>query len=131
MKQQLKDFYTALKAGFNPTYPIKAWFNGFPPQTSGVSPYLAFILDKGNLTRETFSSSKKEINALVFIGVNKDLDYQDKLVLYVDELDEFFRLNPRLGGVDMIELNDFDFSFEQTSGAGLLLCQILITIQEN
>jgi hypothetical protein len=129
VRQKLEDFYTAFKTGFNPANPIKAWFDGFPSQTSTITPYLAFVVDKGNIERENFSSSKKEVNGLIFIGINKDLEAQGKLLEYVDELDEFFRINPRLGGVDMIDFYDFDI--DTTNGTGLMLGQIRITILED
>ena len=130
MKDIINDFFQGLKDGFNPGKAITNYRNGNINLANLTGTSLVFIVDRGVMEIQTTSTSTTEMDALIFIQNMKSKTQQDDLLDYLKELHDFLRLNPRLGGVEMIDIKNYDLTISEDGlNVGLLSVALTLTLQ--
>lgn len=130
MKDIINSFFTELKDNFNPTKTITNYKNGNYNLANLSGSSLVFIVDRGTIEIQTTSTSTTELECIIFIQNLKSVTQQDDLLDYLKELHDFFKINPRLGGVEMIDIQNYDITISEDGvNSGLLSMVIKLTLQ--
>jgi hypothetical protein len=130
MKDIVNGFFQGLKDGFNPSKAITNYRNGSVNLANLTGTSLVFIVDRGTMEIQTTSTSTTDLDALIFIQNMKSVTQQDDLLDYIKELHDFLRLNPRLGGVEMVDIKNYDITISEDGlNLGLLSVALTLTMQ--
>lgn len=129
LKTKLNAFFSELKSTYTPTNTINQYVYGFSNLATKAGTTAMFVVDKGMIDVVSTSASIVPVDCVLFIQVLRQVNLQDILLEHLEDIYGFFKLNQRLGGVQSVEIGNWDMSVsDDGTSVGLLTVELTVSV---